>query len=277
MTEDRFVLVSFHAHPDDESFLTGGTLAKAAAEGHRVVLVTATDGGRGLASVADGTGSALAGRRATELEDAAAALGCARVVRLGYLDSGLDAGQAGSDTFSRADADEVAVTLAAILVEERADVLTVYDPRGGYGHPDHVQVHHAGTKAAALAGTPVVLEATLDGDLASRALRLMALVRSPFGGAAPLGRREIFTPRRLITHRVDVTKHLSAKRRAMAAHVSQQHADGQVRMLTRFLRLPDRLFALVCGREWFVEQGRDATAVQGDVFASLRGRDRTLR
>jgi LmbE family N-acetylglucosaminyl deacetylase len=267
----RFTLVSFHAHPDDESFLTGGTLARAAAEGHRVVLVTATDGERGLAAAADGTGSALASIRRRELEAAARALGCARVVRLGYADSGLAPDAGGPAGFSAADVDEIAARLAAILVEERADALTVYDPQGGYGHPDHVQVHRAGTRAAALAGTPLVLEATLDGDLVDRLLRVLRLVRNPLGGAAPLGGRRLYTPRRALTHRVDVSRQLAAKRSAMSAHASQQGAETSVRMLTRFLRLPTPVFNRVFRREWFVEQGRRPGPLLDDIFASLRG------
>jgi LmbE family N-acetylglucosaminyl deacetylase len=267
----RFTLVSFHAHPDDESFLTGGTLARAAAEGHRVVLVTATDGERGLAAAADGTGSALASIRRRELEAAARALGCARVVRLGYADSGLAPDAGGPAGFSAADVDEIAARLAAILVEERADALTVYDPQGGYGHPDHVQVHRAGTLAAALAGTPLVLEATLDGDLVDRLLRVLRLVRNPLGGAAPLGGRRLYTPRRALTHRVDVSRQLAAKRSAMSAHASQQGAETSVRMLTRFLRLPTPVFNRVFRREWFVEQGRRPGPLLDDIFASLRG------
>jgi LmbE family N-acetylglucosaminyl deacetylase len=267
----RFTLVAFHAHPDDESFLTGGTLARTAAEGHRVVLVTATDGERGLAAAADGTGAALADVRQRELEAAARALGCARVVRLGYGDSGLmpDAGSPAG--FADADVDEIAARLVAILVEEHADALTVYDPQGGYGHPDHVQVHRAGTRAAALAGTPVVLEATLDGDLVDIVLRLLRLVRNPLSRAVPLGGRRLYTPRRALTHRVDVSQHLAAKRSAMSAHVSQQRADTSVRMLTRFLRLPTPVFNRVFRREWFVEQGRLPGPLLDDIFASLRG------
>jgi LmbE family N-acetylglucosaminyl deacetylase len=273
MTDERFTLVSFHAHPDDESILTGGTLAKAAADGHRVVLVTATDGERGLAAAVDGRGSALADRRGGELEAAARALGCARVVRFGFGDSGLRVDPEDRAAFANLDVEEVAARLAAVLVEERADVLTVYDPRGGYGHPDHIQVHRAGTRAAALAGTPVVLEATLDGDLVARLLRVLTLLRSPLRRAAPLGGRDIYTPRRLLTHRIDVTPQLGAKRSAMAAHASQRQSDGQARMLARFLALPIHVFGLVCGREWFVEQGREATPKpQADVFASLRQR-----
>jgi LmbE family N-acetylglucosaminyl deacetylase len=80
-------IVSFHAHPDDEALLTGGTLAKAAAEGHRVVLVIATNGEAGLASQ-DGAGTDLGLTRTTELARAARALGCARVEYLGLPDSG---------------------------------------------------------------------------------------------------------------------------------------------------------------------------------------------
>ena len=270
MTRGPFTLVSFHAHPDDESFLTGGTLARVAADGHRVVLVTATDGERGLASAADGAGSVLATRRRGELRRAADALGCARVVMLGYGDSGLHPDVDDSNAFANADVDEVAVTLAAILLEEQADALTVYDERGGYGHPDHVQVHRVGVRAAELARTPVVLEATIDGDLVALVLRVLSVVRSPLRRAAPLGAREVFTPRRLLTHRIDVSGHLAAKRRAMSAHASQTRADGQVRMLSRFLRLPRRIFGLVFAREWFVERGRRPGRLQDDVFASLR-------
>jgi LmbE family N-acetylglucosaminyl deacetylase len=270
MTGERFTLVSFHAHPDDESFLTGGTLARAAAEGHRVVLVTATAGGRGLASGEDGTGGVLAARRRDELQAAADALGCARVVLLGYEDSGLVPDPADRSAFANADPDEASAKLATILREEQADALTVYDSRGGYGHPDHIQVHRVGTAAAALAGTPLVLEATIDGDLVKTMLRLLRLVRSPFRAAAPLGGDDLYTARRLITHRVDVSDHLAAKRSAMAAHASQQRANGQLRMLTRFLRLPRPVFALVFGREWFVEPGRQPQPRQDDIFASLR-------
>jgi LmbE family N-acetylglucosaminyl deacetylase len=266
-----YVLVSFHAHPDDEALLTGGTLATVARLGHRVVLVTATDGGRGLAGRDDGHGAELARRRTDELRTAAEALGCARLVQLGYGDSGLVPDHDDVDAFAHADVELAAQRLAKVLVEEDADVLTTYDPNGGYGHPDHVQVHRVGARAAAIAGTPVLLEATVSADLFRGALRILRVVRDPLGRTAPLGTDRVFSDRRAITHRVRVTGAARAKRAAMAAHASQHRADGQVRVLDRFTRMPLPLFALVFGWEWFVEPGRQPHRRRhGDVFASLR-------
>jgi len=156
-------IVSFHAHPDDEAITVGGTLALAADAGHRVVLVFATRGD--LGEVAEGVlepDEALGERRAQEARDAAVVLGVARVEFLPYHDSGM-AGEPTNDApdaFAAADVEEAAGHLAALLREEQADVLTVYDERGGYGHPDHIQVHVVGRRAAALAGTPRVYAAT---------------------------------------------------------------------------------------------------------------------
>jgi LmbE family N-acetylglucosaminyl deacetylase len=265
----RRTVVSFHAHPDDEALLTGGTLAKAAAAGHRVVLVTATAGGAGLAASRLRAGGGLGRRRVGELEKAAAAIGAASVELLGYDDSGMD-GRASGDTFARADVQSAALRLAAILRREHADVLTVYDRNGGYGHPDHVQVHHVGVRAAELAGTPVVLEATIDRDLLQRAVRLMRTAR--LGSRLELPPLDhVYAPRSALTHRVDVRRQLPAKRAAMLAHASQATADGMDRTIAFFLRLPPPLFRLVFGHEWFVQ--RDAMPMRplaSDIFAALK-------
>ena len=268
----RYTLLAFHAHPDDEALLTGGTLAQAAARGHRVVLVTATCGERGLAGAADGDGERLARLRRAELEASAAALGCARVVTLDYADSGLRPDPADPDAFAHADVEAAAVRLAELLREERADVLTIYDPNGGYGHPDHVQVHRVGSRAAELAGTPVVLEATVSAPLFVGVLRLLRLLGNALGRSAPLGVDQVFSPRSRITHRIRVRDQLDAKRAAMAAHGSQRRAEGQVRALERILRLPRPLFALAFGTEWYVEQGRPAGERFTDVFATVPSR-----
>lgn len=246
-------LVSFHAHPDDEALLTGGTLAAAAAAGHRVVLVTATCGEAGLAAGGYGGPSLLGSTRRQELERAAAALGVARVVTLDYPDSGMDGRAAGPDGFAHQDVDAVAERLAEVLRQERADILTGYDPAGGYGHPDHVQVHRVARRAARLAGTPTLLEATVD-----RRLLLTAtawLPRLP-GGVRRSTLAAAFADPATITHRVDVRPHLAAKTAALAAHRSQRSADRGARTVDLLLRVPAPLLGLALGREWFVDPAR---------------------
>lgn len=269
----RFTVVSFHAHPDDEAMLTSGTLARAAAAGHRVVIVVATAGESGLADVTLTADGSLGDRRRAELDESAAAIGAARVEVLGYGDSGYDGDHVTSgQSFARADAGVAADRLAAILREERADVLTIYDRFGGYGHADHVQVHRVGLLAAESAGTRVVLEATVDRTLISRAVTVLRSIRWALPGLElPDAYRlnEVYAGRAEITHRVDVTPFLDAKRRSLAAHASQ--ATSGVRTLAILLRLPKPLFRLALGREWFVEQGRaPSTPPLDDIFASLR-------
>lgn len=264
-----FTIVAFHAHPDDEALLMAGTLARLADEGHRVVLVVATAGEAGLTRGA-ASGPALADRRALELERSAAVLGCARVELLGYADSGMTGNSGGAAAFVRADVEQAATRLGTLLTEEAADVLTVYDPVGGYGHPDHVQVTRVGRRAAELAGTPVVLEATVDRRALQRALRLVSWLPGIPADFAPGRFDRAYTEPAALTHRVDVRRYASAKRAAMAAHASQADADEGVRTLAVLLRLPRPLFRLALGREWFVEPGRVPGPLLDDVLTSLR-------
>ncbi|GAC1441523.1 MAG: PIG-L family deacetylase [Mycobacteriales bacterium] len=265
-----FTLVAFHAHPDDEALLTAGTLARAAAEGHRVVLVVATAGEAGL--VRGGrTGPALASRRRAELDRSALALGVARVEVLGYADSGMYAEAGGDQAFSRVDPAAAAARLAQILIEESADVLTIYDPAGGYGHPDHVQVSRVGIRAAELAGTPSVLEATVDRTALQRVLRLVYRLPGIPADFAPHRFDGAYRDRATLTHSVDVRKFASHKRASMAAHASQAGADEGTRTLAVLLRLPGPVFRLVLGREWYVEHGRvPGRPLLDDVFTTVR-------
>lgn len=201
----------------------------------------------------------------TELLASARALGCARVEWLGYADSGLNvdggpserippAAEQGLEPFADADVDDAAHRLAELLDEERADLLTSYDPAGGYGHPDHMQVHRVGLRAAQLAGTPRLLEATVDRDLLLRGLRLAGLVYRfpPEFDRAALERA--YTPGPQITHRVRVGRHAAAKRASMAAHVSQTGGGESERTLAALLRIPGPIFRWVLGTEWYVRR-----------------------
>ena len=264
-----FTLVAFHAHPDDEALLMGGTLARLAAEGHRVVLAVATDGEAGAAAEAYRSGGGLAANRRSELERSAAALGCARVVRFGFKDSG-SAGPRIEGGFSTLAVEDGAEPLIQLLREEQADALTIYDPAGGYGHPDHRQVHAVGTYAASRAGTRLVLEATIDRRLIRRLIRVVAAIPGVLPDVSVDAYDHAYSPSTAITHRVDVRRYLRQKRASFEAHASQASSDEGARTLALLLRLPRWLFASMLGREWYVEHGRRPGKPLDDVFASLR-------
>jgi LmbE family N-acetylglucosaminyl deacetylase len=264
-------IVAFHAHPDDEALLTGGTLAKAARLGHRVVLVVATDGERGLAAQSVAAGG-LARVRTRELDAAADALGVARVVRLGLADSGWGTGEAVPEqAFSRLGLAEASAGLEEVLRQERASVLTTYDEAGGYGHPDHVAVHRVGAFAAAQAGTPAVLQATAPREAVSRLVRLASRLPGLLDVHDAQRLVQGFSPRRAITAEVDVRPYLDAKVAALAAHASQATSDAGPRTVRLLVALPRALQRLVLGREWFAGPPA-ATALRPDVFSPPRGR-----
>ena len=256
-------LVLFHAHPDDEAIATGGTMARAAAEGHRVVLVCATRGE--LGEVPDGfldDGETLAERREAELDAAAKILGCARVAFLGYRDSGMEGESTNTDPgcFAGADLDEAAHRLAAILREESAEVLTVYDERGNYGHPDHIQVHRVGIRAAEIAATPRVYEATVNRDhflelMAARAGELAQIEGAPNPEEMNLG-----VPAEFITTTIDVRDYITTKRAAMGAHASQISGESF------FMVMPDDSFVAAFGQEWFIRRGPVRAASEDTLF-----------
>jgi LmbE family N-acetylglucosaminyl deacetylase len=265
----RFTVVAFHAHPDDEVLLTGGTLARAVADGHRVVVVTATAGGLGLTG---GLQRDLAQARTRELSAATAALGVHRTEVLGYLDSGMVAAEAPPGAFCTIPVPMAARVLADLLVQEAADVLTVYDPHGGYGHPDHVHVHHVGRAAARLAGTPVVLEATVNRDRLRRALRVLRWTGVRITGLRPDALDMAYRAETELTHAVDVRSVLGCKLAAMRAHTTQTSGGEGVRTMALLLRLPPPIRRRVLGTEWFVEVGRPVPdRPLTDPFGSLRG------
>ncbi|NGY60602.1 GlcNAc-PI de-N-acetylase [Lentzea sp. NEAU-D13] len=237
-------LVTFHAHPDDECIVTGGVMRKAFEEGHRVVLVVATRGEVGEIPDFLADGEELWQRRVLETHAAADLLGVARVEFLGYLDSGMMGDELNDrpGSFWTADVEEAAQKLAAILQEEDARALTIYDSFGGYGHPDHIQVHRVGKRAAEIAGTQAVYQATMSRENMTEAFRR-------FGEVDLDAPEQAGTPEAEITARVDVTKYLDVKRAAMRAHASQ------IAEQSFFLSMDDEMFAFAFGTEWFIREG----------------------
>jgi LmbE family N-acetylglucosaminyl deacetylase len=249
-----YTLVTFHAHPDDESIATAGTMARAKAAGHRVVLVVATRGELGEHGPdALGPGETLTERRVAEQLEAAQYLGVDRVEFLGYHDSGM-AGEATNDapeSFARADIEEAAGRLAKILADEHADVLTIYDDHGGYGHPDHVQVHRVGARAAEIAGTPRVYESTMNRDYIRRLIEQNRDDMADVPDAPDAAAMDDFgSPEGIITTTVDVRDFVDRKREAMAAHASQIPADSF------FMAMPPEAFREAFGYEWFIRRDK---------------------
>jgi len=263
-------LVCFHAHPDDESISTGGSLARASAEGHRVVVVIATDGAYGEVPDDLADGETLVDRRRAEADRSAAALGVHRLEWLGYRDSGMTGWEQNQDplSFLQAPLDEAAQRLAEILREEHADVVTVYDWHGNYGHPDHIKVHTVGHRAAELAGVERVFEATMNREHIARLVEMARQAGTPISGddeefdpnAGADDGNPFGTSEAELTLAVDVTAYLQAKRQSLRAHRSQ------ITDTSFFLEMPDDAFSTAFGTEWYIEKGAEPGLRTGWLF-----------
>ncbi|MGA4540187.1 N-acetyl-1-D-myo-inositol-2-amino-2-deoxy-alpha-D-glucopyranoside deacetylase [Uniformispora flossi] len=159
-------LLLVHAHPDDEVINNGASMARYAAEGVHVTLVTCTLGEEGeilvpaLAHLASDREDGLGAHRMTEMADSMKALGVSDQRYLGGAGRFRDSGMMGTpqndrpDSFWQADVDEAAGLLVPVIREVRPQVLVTYDEIGGYGHPDHIQAHRVAMRAAELAADP---------------------------------------------------------------------------------------------------------------------------
>jgi N-acetyl-1-D-myo-inositol-2-amino-2-deoxy-alpha-D-glucopyranoside deacetylase len=221
-------LLLVHAHPDDESITTGGTVLRATLRGHRVVLVTCTRGEEGEIHNLDPDAARprLGEIRTRELERACAILGVDRLALLDYRDSGM-AGAAANHhpaSFHRAPLANAAAAIARIMDEERPDAVVTYTPDGTYGHPDHVKAHLATHRALdelrrrdGWAPDQVWWQAMPRTRIAALAARL--------GPALLPGTARMGVPDERIDATVDVAPVLARKREAVAAHHTQNPAD----------------------------------------------------
>jgi N-acetyl-1-D-myo-inositol-2-amino-2-deoxy-alpha-D-glucopyranoside deacetylase len=152
-------LLAVFAHPDDEAFGTGGTLAHYAAAGTETTLVCATRGEVGeIADPSFASPETLGQVREQELQCSVEAMGVDRLILLGYRDSGMVGTAENEDcrAYINAPEGEVIVRLVAILRQARPHVVVTFEPNGGYGHPDHIAAHHHTVKAFHLAADPAV-------------------------------------------------------------------------------------------------------------------------
>lgn len=251
-------LLAVHAHPDDESITTGGTLARYAAEGVRTVVATWTGGDVG--EIRDTTladSETLSAVRARELAEACHILRVARSVLFGYRDSGMRGWAANKhpESLLQADFEEAVGKLVHLIREERPQVVLTYDEQGNYGHPDHVRSHELTVAACSAAANP---RRFLDAGPAWPVAGLYFVV---FGRSAvarfnrALARAGIAAPVSAlsgadagpdappfgvddarITHAVDVSSYLDVRRRALAAHATQMAGHWLLQMPTELAR-----------------------------------------
>jgi len=265
-------IVFVHAHPDDEASQTSGAMARAAAGGDRVVVVFATNGDHGEAPDDLAPGETVVDRRRAEAARSAEVLGVQRVAWLGYADSGMTGWAQNHDegSLNRADLDEAARRLADLLDEEDADIVVGYDWHGGYGHPDHIRVHHVTHRAAHLARRrPKILESTMNRDAMRRMTEAAAAAGFPadeFDPDAPMDDgNPLGMPEAEIHWRVDVTDFIDRRRAALEAHRSQA-TDIEM-----FLSIPPEAFAMMFGHEYYLEPGRAPGLEDGWPFGPPAG------
>lgn len=261
-------VVFFHAHPDDESIATAGTMAMLADAGHRVVLVVATRGEMGEPNAGVlAEGELLGDRREREVRNSAEILGVESTHFLGYRDSGMVEESSNGDPtcFWQADLDEAADRLVELLRSVECDLLIGYDPNGTYGHPDHLKVHTVGARAAEKLGGLRVLWTTANRDLIQAAIESGAFENDPDEVDDRVDRSQMGMPVAELTHAVDVSSVIERKRASLRAHESQ--IDEQ----SFFLAMDDETFAMAFGTEWYCDAARHAANPlrEGELLSSV--------
>ncbi len=283
-------LLAIFAHPDDESFGPGGTLARYAAEGVEVHLVCATNGEAGVMGKEFMAGYCdPADQRIAELHCAVSQLGLSGLHLLGYRDSGMTGSPDNDhpDCLVQADQDEIVARITGYIRELHPQVIITFDPIGGYKHPDHVVIHHAAVAAFHAAGDPTAYPEQLVQGLTPytpqklyyvgfprRALRWMVRImpvlgRDPtaFGKNGDINLVEITAIDYPITTRIDVTDYLEIKNTAAACHRSQNSPRDI------FDRLPRWLVHWITGTEGFTRaypEFRPGEPVERYLFAGVK-------
>jgi N-acetyl-1-D-myo-inositol-2-amino-2-deoxy-alpha-D-glucopyranoside deacetylase len=245
--DGRLSLMAVFAHPDDESFGTGGTLARYGADPDvRVVLVCATRGEAGEISNPELASSDRLGEvREQELRCACRTLGVEDLFLLDYRDSGMAGTPENEDprALAQADSDEAVGKIVAHIRREKPDVVVTFDENGGYGHPDHIAIHHFAKVAFAAAADPAQYEEQIEAGLEphqasklyytaipSRFFRSVVEKMQELGLEVPeryLERMDNFgLPDEACTTDIYVQDFWSTKQAAVACHATQLHPDS---------------------------------------------------
>lgn len=278
-------LLAFHAHPDDEVIGTGGVLARYARSGEQVVVITATDGAEGEIHNYDDPESLkpqLVEMRAQEIASALAILGVKHHEFLGYRDSGMMGTEANThpDAFWSADFIDATTRLVHLIRRYQPEVMLIYDPFGGYGHPDHINVHRVGM--AAFFGARDLGWFRLEGEeeywapsklywTAWGRERTAKLMKYWSDTVDPeddeyLSRSQRGFPDEEISAVIDVGDFVDLKVQALQAHRTQIPADWLM------LKVPPEERRDVYGKESFLRifSSVESRLPESDLFAGLR-------
>ena len=272
-------LLFVHAHPDDESITTGATIARYAAEGAEVTVVTCTLGEEGevMAGLAELEGlrahgaDQLGGYRVAELKAACAALGVSRHRYLGGIGRWRDSGMAGTPSashpraFTAGSTDEQAAQLAELLDELQPQVVVTYDAFGGYGHPDHIRAHEITMAAAPRAKSVERVFHTVASRNAVRAGLTALRAQAPVF-AVPEDDELPTTPDDEITTVLDVAAYVPAKLAALRAHATQLAVvDGDL----PYFALTNEVAQPIPAKDYFVLAHGLADRAADDLFGGL--------
>ena len=281
------VLLAVFAHPDDETFGPGGTLARYAAEGVDVHYACGTRGEVGTVDAELMQGFATVGDlRWHELESAVRLLGLTGLHWLGYRDSGMPGSEDNHhpDALVQADHTVLVGRVVAIIRALRPQIIITFDPCGGYGHPDHVSIHYATKRAFVLAGDASHYPEQIAQGLAPFApqklyytafpkgflkvavtiLRLLGKDPARFGRNQDINLAEIATWEQQVTTRIDMSRYLDLKQKAGECHRSQSGPGGM------FGWLPGPVRRRVLGVETFTRAEPPVTGkvkLETDLFA----------
>lgn len=278
---DLPTLLAAFAHPDDESFASGGALADCAAKDGSVTLVCATRGEAGeISDPALATAETLGQVRESELRCACQTLGVNELIFLGYRDSGM------ADTpdnehpqaFCKAAADEVVARLVGIMRRVRPQVVLTFDPNGGYGHPDHIAIHQHTVAAFQAAGDGTryadqgpawqparLVYPIITGHIMQEMLDQLSVMGVDTSQFERFRERRIAWPDDQIHAQLDVSIYAETKVAALKCHRTQFGPDHT------FAKLPEAVLRRLASREYFALAWPEPTPglMLTDLFAGL--------
>lgn len=280
----RILLV--HAHPDDETINNGATMAKYAAGGAGVTLITCTRGEEGevlvpgLVHLASSDQDQLGTHREGELALAMKELGISDFRFLGaplvkFRDSGMMGTEPNNnpDVFWQADIETASQYLVEVIEEVKPHILITYDEFGGYGHPDHIQAHRIAMRASEIANWQIqkIYWNTMPKSVLAQGIAKMKEIGSDFFGAETVDDLPFAKDDSLVTTLVDGSKFVDSKLAAMKAHETQITLDGPFFALSNNLGLQiwgDEYYTLVKGEKSgpFDEQGRETDLASGIIL-----------